>query len=134
MNDEINIEKTQLSPKVKLNKEKNTFIISGKSAIENAHDFYKPVLNWFTNYFNNPNEKTEITLFLEYLNSSSSLQIGNLIHLFGENTNTTELIINWLYDSGDDLMEEIGKEFQYTYEIKLNFKEVNSDMDEDFEF
>jgi hypothetical protein len=130
----LKIEKTQLSPKIILDKKNNTFIISGKSGIEDAHEFYQAVFDWFAEYFKNPLEKTEINLYLEYLNSASSLQIGSLIDVFTENRDKTDLVINWLFDEGDDLMEEVGKEFQYTYEMKFHFKELSNVSEDEFQF
>ncbi len=121
---EINIEKTVLSPRVILNKTEDFFFIFGKSIIENAEEFYNPVFEWFRNYYKNPNEHTEIIIFLNYFNSATSLQIGNLIELFTENKNSTNLSINWLYEINDELGEDAGKELQYIYEFKFNFIEV----------
>ena len=134
MKDRFEIQKTQLSPEITLDRNEGIFRILGKSGIEDAHNFYQPILNWFEEYFRNPTTKTEIDLYLEYLNSASSLQIGKLMHLFAENYDKTDLQVNWLFDLGDDLMEEVGKEFQYTYELKLEFKEIATADDDDFRF
>ena len=128
------IKKTELSPKVILDKENNTFLISGKSIVENAHDFYSQIITWFESYFNNPNNNTEIILYLEYINSSSSLQIANLIHLFSKYKDNINLNITWLYDEDDEEMKETGIEFQYTYYVKINLKELKNDISEEFEF
>jgi len=129
MEEVINIKKTQLSPKVLLNKKNKNFILYGKSGVENAEDFYNPIINWFENYFNNPNEKTEIYLYLEYLNSSSSVQIGKLLNIISNYQDNLHITINWLYDSDDELMKETGKEFQYMYDLKFNFIEKDEDAE-----
>lgn len=129
MEDIIKIKKTQLSPEVILDKENNYFSISGKSGVENAESFYKPILEWFKNYFKNSNENTEINLFLEYLNSSSSVQIGKLMDIFTINKNKCNITINWIYDADDELMKEMGIEFQNIYEIKFTFKETDEESD-----
>ena len=121
----IFIDKAELSPKVVLDKENNKFLITGKSIIENAQDFYSPILTWFDSYFNNPNNVTELILYFEYLNSSSFLQISNLLDLFSQNINKYNLNIKWLYDIGDEIMKEIGKDLQFTYYVKFNFIESN---------
>ncbi len=122
--EEIYIEDTLLSPKIILNKQENFFFIYGKSIIENAEEFYYPVHNWFKEYYKNPNKKTEIIFFLEYFNSATSLQIGNLIELFMLNKNISNHRIDWLFESNDELTKDVGKEFQYIYEFKFNFIEV----------
>ncbi len=132
--DELSISKTVLSPDIILNKKDNFFLLSGKSVVENAEDFYNPILKWFKNYFNNPNKNTEIIFFLEYLNSSSSLQIGNIIESILKNKDKTKIVINWLYESSDELALEAGKEFQYIYQFKFNFIELEDEYEEVFEF
>ena len=132
--DEINIKKTIFTPDIFLSKEDNFFLISGKSVTENAEELYNPVLKWFKKYFDNPNETTEIILYIEYLNSASSLQIGILFDIITKNKNKTKLIINWLYEEGDELSEDTGKEFQYIYEFKFNFIEIYEDNSEVFIF
>ena len=128
----IHIEKNDLSPKVVLDKENNTFLIAGKSIIENSHDFYHPIITWFKNYFENPNDNTELILYLEYVNSSSFLQIANIIDIFSQNMENHNLNIKWLYDKDDDTMEEIGKDLQFTYLVKFNFIELTNSNIEDF--
>ena len=130
----IFINKTELSPKVILDKENNIFLISGKSIVENAHEFYSPVLTWFKSYFNNPNNSTELILYLEYLNSSSSFQIANLIELFSENQDSKNLYITWLYDSDDEIMKETGKEFKYSDFTNFELKELKDEDYEEFSF
>ncbi len=123
MEKNLNIKKTILSPQIILNKDTETFIFSGKSGAENPESFYRPVLEWFKNYFKNPNEKTEINFYLEYLNSASSVQIGKLLGIIENNLKKSEISINWIVDEDDELMKETGKEFQYIYKIKFNFIE-----------
>jgi len=123
------LEKTQLSPEITLDKTNNIFEISGKSGVENAFDFYKPIIDWFIEYFKTPNENTEINFHLEYLNSASSVQIGNLINLFTINKDKCKISINWFHEFDDELMYDVGIEFQYMYEIKFNFKAIKEDSD-----
>lgn len=130
----IYLKNSQLSPKVDLDKDNNRFIITGKSIVENAHDFYQPILKWFIEYFENPNEKTELIFYLEYINSSSFLQIANLTEIFSLNNKGNNLNIKWLYDKEDDTMKEIGKDLQFTYLVKFNFIEVNDGNFEEFNF
>ncbi len=120
----LNIKKTELSPKIVLNKEEGIFLFAGKSIIENAEEFYSAVHNWFKEYFKKPNPETDIIFFFEYFNSISSHQVGNLIEFLSKQKNT-KLNIYWLFENGDDLMEDSGKEFQLFYDIKLNFVELN---------
>ncbi len=130
----IMIKKDDLSPKVILDAERSIFLISGKSIVENAHDFYNPILIWFQTYFKNPNKNTHLILYLEYLNSSSALQISNLIHLFTLNKDNHSLNITWLYDTDDETMKEIGEEYLYSNTVEFEIKELESNDFEEFDF
>ena len=130
----IYIQATQLSPKVVLDKANNQFQIIGKSIIENAHQFYAPILAWFEQYFEDPNDKTEIIFHFEYINSSSYLQVANLTKIFSENIPDYQINIKWLYDERDDSIEEIGKDLQFTYYMKFNFIELNENNAKDYIF
>ncbi|NOZ34913.1 MAG: DUF1987 domain-containing protein [Chlorobi bacterium] len=125
----IEILKTQLSPRVTLDKENNTFEIFGKSGVENAEDFYKKILDWFTDYFKTPNENTEIVFYLEYLNSASSVQIGKLLNIFEMNKEKSNITVNWFCETDDETMSEVGKEFKYMFEVQFNLKIIKEDSD-----
>ena len=118
-------DRTILTPEIILDKEEDFFYISGKSVMENSEEFYKPVLNWFEKYFKNPQKISGIIFALEYFNSSSSIQIGKIIDLFVKNQNKTQVIIDWIYESGDELSEESGKEFENIYGYKFNIIEID---------
>ena len=130
----ILINKDDLSPKIILDVKRSIFLISGKSIVENAHDFYNPILSWFQTYLKNPNDSTHLVLYLEYLNSSSALQISNLIHLFTLHQEESNLSITWLYDTDDETMREIGEEYLYSNNLKFETKELETTDFEEFEF
>ncbi len=129
----IEIPKTQLSPRVILDKDNKIFEISGKSAVENAEDFYKPILDWFTEYFKTPNDNTAIIFYLEYLNSASSVQIGKLLNLFETNKEKSNITVNWFCETDDETMTEVGTEFKHMFEIQFNLKLIKEDSD-NFQF
>jgi hypothetical protein len=130
----VHIKKTDLSPKVVLDKDNSNFFITGKSIVENSHEFYRPIIEWFKSYFEDPNDSTELIFYLEYINSSSFLQIANIVDVFSKNIEGNNLNIKWLYDVGDDTMKEIGDDLQYTYLVKFNFIELTDNNREEFNF
>ena len=42
--------KTEKTPEVILDQDNSVFQISGRSIVENAHEFYAPLLSWFKEY------------------------------------------------------------------------------------
>lgn len=121
MDDPLIIEKTEKTPEVIFDKENNVFQITGRSILENSHEFYLPILKWFQEYVKEPNKETELILNYEYLNSSSSLQLMKIVFLFEEyNSSENKFKITWLYEKNDDLVKERGEEMQNS--VKLDFK------------
>ncbi|PLX15791.1 MAG: hypothetical protein C0599_16225 [Salinivirgaceae bacterium] len=51
----LSIKGTDDTPSIELNKEQNIYTISGMSLPEDVKSFYRPVIDWFTKYFNEPN-------------------------------------------------------------------------------
>ena len=130
----IIIEKTENTPEVIFDKENNVFRISGRSIVENAHEFYQPIRSWLEKYIKNPNKLTELTLNYEYLNSSSSLQLMKLVLLLEELKSTDKKIkITWLYEKDDELTKERGEELMNTTNLDFEVKGYIDESVDDYE-
>ncbi|HPI81510.1 MAG TPA: SiaC family regulatory phosphoprotein, partial [Cyclobacteriaceae bacterium] len=70
--DPLVIAETAETPDVILGKGQGKFQITGKSLIENAGAFYKPVAEWLASYAKAPNPETNLSFKFEYLNIESS--------------------------------------------------------------
>jgi len=127
----IKVEKTANSPEVILNKDKGIFQIIGRSIVENSFDFYTPILNWFEEYFKDPNPLTQLSLYIDYLNSSSTLQIMKLIKIFNDKKNVK---VVWVYEEGDENSKETGEEYELASSVEFKFIETDIDSFEDFKF
>jgi len=109
------IEQTKYSPRVELNPV--GFInIQGRSIIEDPFAFYGPVLNWVKNA---SSSSMKVEIKLEYLNTSSSIQIYQLLTLIQENYGSTNVSVSWFYEEDDEDTFELGKEFES--QLKLSF-------------
>ena len=120
------IKKTISSPNVYLSKSENKFSISGRSLVENVHDFFVPIHNWFDLYFKSPCQNTLLELDLEYLNSGSLKQLFRLLYTLedmNEIGHHTKVI--WNYKKGDELMHQKGLEFQRFLSITVDLKEAS---------
>ena len=86
-------------------------------------------------YFKNPNNSTELVLNLDYLNSSSSLQIMKIISLFENNKkDNLDLKIIWKYDSEDEMSKERGEELMHSTLINFELDVTESEEFEEFDF
>ena len=118
----IYCEKTQDSPEVILDKEKNKLYIGGRSLAENPVEFYKPIVKWFELYIESPNDSTILEFTLEYFNSTSARIIANILGKF-ENLSKSgnKVEIYWSHKITDRDMLEAGQRFAEAFSVKFKF-------------
>lgn len=102
------IEKTDSTPEISFNKN-GVFAIYGRSLPEDVHKFYDPLIDWVRNCEAN---NVKIDLKLEYLNTSSTKKILNLLVTLEENERIEKVEINWYYEFDDLEMEELGSIYE----------------------
>ena len=112
----IELEKTQLTPSILLDKEKGIVEIKGDSLPENTAEFYKPLMTELKDYFNSPQDKTIINLEITYFNSSSSKLFFDFFDLLENASEKYTIEINWIYDEENESMEEAGEDFAEDFE------------------
>ena len=128
MTDNLLISSTETTPEVNFYASQNKALMRGESYPENAAEFYARVIEWLTNYVENMKEDDlfDFLLHLTYFNSSSSkvlLDIFDLLDEAGENGN--KIVIHWLYDKGNETLQEYGEEFQEDFEnVEFLLEEV----------
>lgn len=115
----LNLEGTEDTPKIILDKGNGIFEISGRSLPEDSAEFYQPVLDWIEAYTANPNANTDFTFKLEYFNTASSKLILDVLSALED---TNGMIILWYFHEDDEDMEEAGEEFSELVEIPFVFK------------
>jgi len=109
---ELNIEASDSTPKVHLDKTSGIFEFSGKSFPEDSRIFYAPVFEWLNTYLNEPNEETHVEFRLEYFNSSSSLIILEILNIFDKiHKAGKKVTVSWNYLEIDEDMMEAGEEY-----------------------
>jgi hypothetical protein len=108
----IKIQGTEDTPKIILDAGNEILEISGRSLPEDVSSFYEPVLNWLTEYAENPNKKTIFNFKLTYFNTASSkLLLDILMKLEEMNEKGQEVLIRWHYPEDDEDMAEAGEEY-----------------------
>ena len=89
--------------------EPGKIFIMGRSIPENPNDFYRPVLEWLSEYALNYTGKSKIELGFEYINTSSIKWIFTILRELSE---MKEIVSNasiiWYYEHGDENMCELG--------------------------
>ena len=115
----LNLEGTEDTPKIILDKKNGIFEISGRSFPEDSAEFYRPVLEWIEKYGKEPNASTDFVFKLEYFNTASSKLILDVLSSLGRHQS---MKILWYFHEDDEDMEEAGQEFSELVEIPFEFK------------
>ena len=115
----LNLEGTEDTPKIILDKQNGTMEISGRSLPEDSTEFYKPVLDWIEGYARNPNPSTVFVFKLEYFNTASSKLILDVLYALED---LPGIKVIWYFNEEDEDMEEAGQEFSELVEIPFEFK------------
>ncbi len=116
----INIKGKDDTPSVILDKENSIFLFEGISVPENSSKFYEPIISWIQDYRESPNELTSVTFKIKYYNSSSSLQIANIIRLLNNIFNDGHKVeITWYHHPQDDTIKEDGEEFADYFQLPV---------------
>ena len=114
------IEETKYTPNINLDIN-GTVSIVGKSYPENTFEFYAPVMEWLSAYFEEGNKKLTLNMEVTYFNSSSSKLFFDMFDLLDEN-NSDDLVINWIYDEDNESALEAGEDFKDDFEnLTINF-------------
>lgn len=120
------LESTPKTPKLDLNPDADTFLISGRSIPENSIEFYRPLLDWLDAYVQNPLDSTVLEVKLEYFNTSSSKCLVEIFRKLEKiSDNGKSIFVNWYFDEEDEDMQESGEDFKEI--IKIPFKLVQVD-------
>ncbi len=116
---------TRDTPEIILDQKNNQFEITGSSLPEDATKFFFPIFDWIEKYIQSPNKNTHFICNLEYFNSSSAKMIYQVfleLEKIKETGNNVK--ITWYYESGDNLIEEKGIEYQSILEIPFELKKL----------
>ncbi len=121
--DRINIEGSNQTPKVILDKEANKIEISGNSLPENVQVFYTPIIQWIDEYMKEPNEKTVVEFRMDYYNTASSKMIFEILKKFDKlYSDGNDVEIHWYFAEDDEDMEEAGEDYSSIVEVPFKLK------------
>ena len=99
-------------PEVTLDKENNLFEVSGRSLPEDVVTFYEPMINWLSEYMEDPNAETIFDFNFIYFNTASSKVILDILTLLEEMIeNGHKVRVRWHYAEYDEDMQEAGEEY-----------------------
>ena len=118
-------------PSVYCDAEKGLVEIKGYSVTENPReDIYEPILMWLDQYSKIPKPETEVNIYLEYFNTSSSICLLDVFRIFQSIHNSTEdtsVVINWYYYEEDEDMSDVIDTFQDSLKVPFVKKIIEED-------
>ena len=120
--DNLKIHSTPSTPQIDF-KRSGQLSIKGKSLPEDPRRFYNPLFNWLKEL---SAEQVQIDIKLDYVNTSSSKRIIELIKAIDTNNKAKKIKMNWFYESDDADMLEFGEIIQRGLKrIKTNYIEYD---------
>ena len=120
--EDLNLEGTAKTPTVDF-KSNGELLIKGRSIPENSIEFYKPIIDWITDYGNGPQSDTSVNIQLEYFNTSSSKCILDVFKKL-ESLPDTSVKIKWYYEEDDEDMLEAGEDYEAIIDLPFEMVEV----------
>ena len=116
------IEETKSTPRIEFDQSKGIFQIRGKSLPEDVMHFYKPVLDWFQKYLENPNPTTILEIELEYFNTASSKIVFEIIKLLKvPSANGKDVKVHWRHNEDDEDNLEVGQDYASLVKVPFIF-------------
>lgn len=115
-------ERTEDSPKIYFDGDSGRLLIEGRSFMEDTMPFHQAIISWLRNYFQEPCKETVLELEIDYLNTSSSKMLIDIIfelnkfYIFGNS-----VVVKWKYYQQDEDMEDMGHELEEMVDIPFEF-------------
>jgi hypothetical protein len=123
----ITIEESAKTPYIFMAPESGLIEIKGRSIPENSIEFYKPLIEWLTEYSDQETKNTHVKIQLEYFNTSSSkciLDIFKRLEVMYRKGWSIE--ISWFYDEDDEDMYESGEDYQSILTCPISLVEIKN--------
>jgi len=123
----LKIEGSANVPYVRCNPENGEISIKGRSIPEHPANFYEPIHNWIKKFAKTNPPKLNLTIYLDYLNTHSTECILVIFKILESDYKNTDIQVNWLFDEGDEDMEELGENLSEMVDIPFKTKEKLED-------
>ncbi|HQK36884.1 MAG TPA: DUF1987 domain-containing protein [Bacteroidales bacterium] len=119
--DDLILKGTSVTPLVRLTAS-GEMTFEGRCIPENPQEFFDQILKWFDEYALSPASKTVLTFRFEYLNSAS---VKNVLHLLKTLLqllgNSSDLVVRWVFEEDDEIIQEAGESLQMLVKIPFEF-------------
>ncbi len=117
----LNMEGSEDTPTVILDKDQGQFELAGRSFPEFPIEYYALIIDWMEEYSKDPNPKTEFTIDLEYFNSASAKQIYKLLAVLENLSKKSDVLLLWKYAKEDTDMLSSGERYAKLVNVQFEF-------------
>lgn len=118
---DLYIEKSPDSPEINLSTTGQLYI-EGRAIPEDPFSFWQPVLEWVSSYTKQPAAQTTLSVYLDYINSSSSMYVNEILKRLDLIHQTGNIVsVNWRYDEDDDTLLQLGEDLETLVSIPFKF-------------
>ena len=126
----IKIEATDRSPEIDFDFAANTFLVRGESYPEDVSAFFGSLIGRLEEHLAGlDGASVHFTFELIYFNSSTAKVLMGLFDALDDTAKSgNDVLVSWVYEAGDDNMEEMGEEFGEDLESARFEKKVIEDQ------
>lgn len=118
------IDKTNQTPGI-IFKTNGDLLINGISTPDNVQKLFQPVFIWLNEFQSTKPLVVNLTLEIDYLNTSSTRILVELLVLINSfKQHDAKINIVWCYEEGDDDMLELGEDLQLSSKSTFAFKAI----------
>jgi len=115
------IKSKKKTPLIVLDENKGLIELKGSSIMENAKEFYDPMMEWAFEYVRHPKD-TIVNIDLEYFNTSSAKIILIFIKTLSKiKQSGYDLKVNWYHEEDDEEIIDSGHNFALSSQVKFHF-------------
>lgn len=121
------IESTPTTPAIKFDTDEGLLEMKRRSSPQNSVLFYKEILDKLDEFSSSQQQSITANMSFEYFNTSSFKCLFDILKkLHHTHTAGKDLVINWYFEVGDDIMEA-GEDYSELLDIDINFCEIEED-------
>lgn len=118
MDDLLLIEPTENTPKIDFNAITGDLWLVGESFPDLAHEFFKPILQWFQSYVASTRGPIRLKFKFSYFNTSTAKYIINFLSLAeGAHAAGRSIEVEWHYPEADENIMKNGLELADGFNI-----------------
>lgn len=109
---------TAETPNILLNGQEGNLEFSGRALADDSGKFFKPVLEWTSEYTRAPRSSTRVSFKLDYLNNGASKAILDILTILEK---VQGVKVYWYFKEDDEDMEEAGEELAELVKVPFEF-------------